>query len=311
MTPSRRILVVDDVADNVAMLFDFLRGHGFTVLVSDSGRQVLDTLTQIAPDLVLLDVMMPEPDGFETCRRIKADPVFADVPVLFMSALSEPVDKVRGLAVGAADFITKPIFPEEVLARIKVHLDLHDRNRELAEQNERLDAAIQRQVSTERALRESLDRAVIVADAQGRAQFVADSAGKLLRRFFPDHAGDGLPATVAAWLRGTMPTLTATREGWRLELVRGAASGTDSRLVYLDGSPPPPTPEALLSLGLTPRETEILFWVAHGKTSPEIGIIVGIAPATVKKHVANITAKLGVETRLAAALKAMEVLGFS
>ena len=108
-----------------------------------------------------------------------------------------------------------------------------------------------------------------------------------------------------------MPTLTATREGWRLELVRGAASGTDSRLVYLDGSPPPPTPEALLSLGLTPRETEILFWVAHGKTSPEIGIIVGIAPATVKKHVANITAKLGVETRLAAALKAMEVLGFS
>ena len=314
MTASlRRILVIDDVPDNVAVLFDFLRSHGFKVLVSESGRHALAELPQMAPDLILLDVMMPELDGFETCRRIKADPRFADVPIFFMTALSETVDKVRGLQTGAVDYITKPIFPEEVLARIAVHLELRDRNRELAEQNERLDAAIQQRVSAERALRESLDRAVIVVDANADVQFIAAAALKLLQRYFADWSGPGLPAEVAQWLMTPAGgVLTISRGARQLELTRAAdVRDGRSRLVYLDEKAPPPSPEMLLPLGLTPREAEILFWVAQGKTSPEIAIIVGNAPATVKKHVENITAKLGVETRLAAALKAMELLGTS
>ena len=314
MTASlRRILVIDDVPDNVAVLFDFLRSHGFKVLVSESGRHALAELPQMAPDLILLDVMMPELDGFETCRRIKADPRFADVPIFFMTALSETVDKVRGLQTGAVDYITKPIFPEEVLARIAVHLELRDRNRELAEQNERLDAAIQQRVSAERALRESLDRAVIVVDANADVQFIAAAALKLLQRYFADWSGPGLPAEVAQWLMTSAGgVLTISRGARQLELTRAAdVRDGRSRLVYLDEKAPPPSPEMLLPLGLTPREAEILFWVAQGKTSPEIAIIVGNAPATVKKHVENITAKLGVETRLAAALKAMELLGTS
>jgi DNA-binding response OmpR family regulator/DNA-binding CsgD family transcriptional regulator len=309
----RRILVIDDVPDNVAVLFDFLRSHGFKVLVSESGRHALAELPQMAPDLILLDVMMPELDGFETCRRIKADPRFADVPIFFMTALSETVDKVRGLQTGAVDYITKPIFPEEVLARIAVHLELRDRNRELAEQNERLDAAIQQRVSAERALRESLDRAVIVVDANADVQFIAAAALKLLQRYFADWSGPGLPAEVAQWLMTPAGgVLTISRGTRQLELTRASdVRDGRSRLVYLDEKAPPPSPEMLLPLGLTPREAEILFWVAQGKTSPEIAIIVGNAPATVKKHVENITAKLGVETRLAAALKAMELLGTS
>jgi DNA-binding response OmpR family regulator/DNA-binding CsgD family transcriptional regulator len=309
----RRILVIDDVPDNVAVLFDFLRSHGFKVLVSESGRHALAELPQMAPDLILLDVMMPELDGFETCRRIKADPRFADVPIFFMTALCETVDKVRGLQTGAVDYITKPIFPEEVLARIAVHLELRDRNRELAEQNERLDAAIQQRVSAERALRESLDRAVIVVDANADVQFIAAAALKLLQRYFADWSGPGLPAEVAQWLMTPAGgVLTISRGTRQLELTRASdVRDGRSRLVYLDEKAPPPSPEMLLPLGLTPREAEILFWVAQGKTSPEIAIIVGNAPATVKKHVENITAKLGVETRLAAALKAMELLGTS
>lgn len=307
----RRILVIDDVPDNVAVLFDFLRAHGFKMLVSESGTHALAELSSIAPDLILLDVMMPGIDGFETCRRVKADPNFADVPIFFMTALDEPVDKVRGLQLGAADYITKPISPEEVLARIRVHLELRDRNRDLAEQNEKLDAAIQQRIAAERALRGSLDRAVLVVDAAGRPQFVSDAAAKLIRRYFPAHSDSALPPALMKKLGNS------SREGFtiRLEnrdLVFTPAAQDDpksSRLIYVDEKAPPPSPGMLHVLGLTPREAEILFWVAQGKTSPEIAIIVGSAPATVKKHVENITAKLGVETRLAAALKAMEILG--
>lgn len=313
MNPAPRILVVDDVPDNVAVLFDFLRGHGFKVLVSESGAHALRDLPHMAPDLILLDVMMPEMDGFETCRRLKADPAFADVPVFFMTALGDPVDKVRGLQAGAADYIAKPIFPEEVLARIRVHLELRDRNRELAEQNERLDAAVQRQLQAERALREALDRPVFVTDAGGGLQFITASASRLLQRFFPAGPAEALPAEVREWLiRGVPASFGVIRGLCRLEFTSAPpAAGAASRLVYLAEKMPPPTPELLRPLGLTPRECEILFWVAQGKTSPEIGIILGAATATVKKHVENITAKLGVETRLAAALKAVEILGLA
>jgi Response regulator containing a CheY-like receiver domain and an HD-GYP domain len=309
--PLRRILVIDDVPDNVAVLFDFLRTHGFKILVSESGSHALGELPAIAPDLILLDVMMPGLDGFETCRRLKADPKFSDVPVFFMTALGDPVDKVRGFQLGAADYITKPIFPEEVLARIRVHLELRDRNRELAEQNEKLDAAIQQRVAAERALRASLDRAVLVIGPDARPQFVSDAAAKLLQRFFPSHTGPSLPGAVANQLSQS-PTAFTVAHGNR-DLVFTPAPRNDAKssstLIYLEEKAPPPSPEMLHVLGLTPREAEILFWVAQGKTSPEIAIIVGNAPATVKKHVENITAKLGVETRLAAALKAMEILG--
>lgn len=310
MISSGRILVVDDVPDNVAVLFDFLRSHGFTVLVSESGRHALEEMAEIAPDLVLLDVMMPELDGFETCRRLKADPKFAEVPVFFMTALGDPVDKVRGLQVGAVDYITKPIFPEEVRARIQVHLELRDRNRELAEQNEKLDAAIQQKIAAEHALRDSLDRAVFVADAQGRATFVAAAAGRLLQRHFPGFDGTTLPPVITRWLvSGGPPVLLANQGARQLQCVCAPATAAGlGRLVYLDEQAPPPTPQLLLPLGLTPREAEILFWVAQGKTSSEVAIIVGNAPATVKKHMENIMAKLGVETRLAAALKAMELM---
>jgi DNA-binding response OmpR family regulator/DNA-binding CsgD family transcriptional regulator len=312
--PAPRLLIVDDVPDNVALLHDFLTEQGFTLFVSESGTHALAELGTTQPDLILLDVMMPGLDGFETCRRIKADPKYTDVPIFFMTALGDPVDKVRGLQAGAADYIAKPIFPEEVLARIRVHLELRDRNRELAEQNEKLDAAIQRHLRAERAIRDALDRAIFVADATGRPQFVASAAARLLHRYFPAYESTAaLPAEIRTWL--TQPaggTLTITREQRRLELTCAPAGDAgESRLVYLDEKAPPPSPEQLRVLGLTPRETEILFWLAHGKTSPEIGIIVGAAPNTVKKHVEKIMQKLGVETRLAAALKAADILGLA
>lgn len=118
------ILIVDDVPTNIKLLVDLLDESGLNIAVAKSGEIALEKVHKVAPDLILLDVMMPGIDGFETCQRLKADPRTREIPIIFMTALSEPVDKVKGLQLGAVDYVTKPIHQEEVLARINVHLEL-------------------------------------------------------------------------------------------------------------------------------------------------------------------------------------------
>jgi signal transduction histidine kinase len=122
--PQQTILVVDDNPTNIQVLFDVLDASGYRVAIAKNGESALSRLQGSLPNLILLDVMMPGIDGFETCRRIKATPQACDIPVIFMTALSDTVDKVKGLKLGAVDYITKPIQHEEVLARINVHLQL-------------------------------------------------------------------------------------------------------------------------------------------------------------------------------------------
>ncbi len=118
------ILIVDDTLNNIRVLFDILDGAGFKVSVVKSGELALEKVPLIQPSLILLDVMMRGIDGFETCRRLKADQVTKDIPIIFMTALSDLENKVKGLQLGAVDYITKPIQIEEVLARINLHLTL-------------------------------------------------------------------------------------------------------------------------------------------------------------------------------------------
>lgn len=118
------ILIVDDTPTNLKVLFELLNQSGFKVSVAKSGESALLKVHQALPDLILLDVMMPGIDGFETCRRLQADARTKDIPVIFMTVLSDVVDKVNGLNLGAVDYITKPIEQQEVLARVKVHLEL-------------------------------------------------------------------------------------------------------------------------------------------------------------------------------------------
>ena len=118
------ILIVDDIPNNLKVLFDILNNSGFKVSIAKSGESALEKAQETLPNLILLDVMMPGMDGFETCRNLKNNPKTKDIPVIFMTALSETVEKVKGLHLGAVDYITKPIEHEEVLARINVHLEL-------------------------------------------------------------------------------------------------------------------------------------------------------------------------------------------
>jgi two-component system sensor histidine kinase/response regulator len=130
--PSETILIVDDTPANLGVLVETLGASGYRLMVAEDGEEALAQTMQTAPDLILLDVMMPGIDGFETCRRLKNHAPTADVPVLFMTALSETADKVRAFEAGGVDYITKPIEHEEALARVRTHLALRRLRRELA-----------------------------------------------------------------------------------------------------------------------------------------------------------------------------------
>lgn len=141
------LLLVDDVPTNLKVLFGYLKTCNFKVRIARDGEDALNQVELAKPDLILLDVMMPKMDGFETCRRLKANEETKDIPVIFMTALTETVDKVKGFEAGAVDYITKPIQQEEVLARINSHLmlrqlqkTLEEKNGELQQQNQELES---------------------------------------------------------------------------------------------------------------------------------------------------------------------------
>ena len=137
--PPSTILVVDDSPVNLQVLVRTLHGSGHRILAAKDGRAAIDIARRARPDLILLDVMMPDIDGFEVCRSVKADPETEETVVIFLSALGEVSDKVSGLKLGAVDYITKPIQPEEVLARVETHLTRQYLERELRESRDRLD----------------------------------------------------------------------------------------------------------------------------------------------------------------------------
>jgi two-component system sensor histidine kinase/response regulator len=125
------LLIVDDTPANISVLVDALAGTGHQILVAEDGEDALEQTTRVLPDLILLDVMMPGLDGYETCRRLKARADTRDIPVIFMTALHETAEKVKAFAAGAVDYITKPIQHEEALARIQAHMTLRRLRREL------------------------------------------------------------------------------------------------------------------------------------------------------------------------------------
>ncbi len=137
------ILAVDDDANNLAVVRDFLTGYNYTVLVAEDGESAVSRADYALPDLILLDIMMPGIDGYETCRQLKRQESTRDIPVIFMSALAEAGHKVCGLEAGAVDYVTKPFQHDELLARVGVHLSIRELNCRLKEANELLEARVE------------------------------------------------------------------------------------------------------------------------------------------------------------------------
>ncbi|WP_208345722.1 response regulator, partial [Aetokthonos hydrillicola] len=139
---SKTILIVDDTPNNLQVLFSYLESKGYKVLLAEDGESALQIAESQPLDLILLDVLMPDLDGFQTCRLLKQKTSTRDVPVIFLTALSETFNKVQGFKLGAVDYITKPIQQEEVSARIETHLNLRTMHRILAAQNRQLKQAL-------------------------------------------------------------------------------------------------------------------------------------------------------------------------
>ncbi|MEZ2318510.1 MAG: response regulator [Microcoleus sp.] len=163
------ILIVDDNPNNLAVLFDFLTASGFKVLVARTGESALTKAEYSLPDLILLDVLMPGIDGFETCQHLKAKDSTKDIPIIFMTALDETENKVKGFDLGAVDYVTKPIQNEEVLARVKAHLSIRNLTKKLQDQNEQMQQEIaDRQLAqvSLRQLAEQLEKRVAERTAE-------------------------------------------------------------------------------------------------------------------------------------------------
>ncbi len=154
-TPKKTILVVDDNPDNLDLLFDYLKGSGFRVLTASDGEAALEQAQSNRPDVILMDVLMPKMNGFEACRRLKANEITQDIPVMFMTALTNPVDKLQGLQLGAVDYLNKPILCEEVLARINTHLTISRLQEDLRQQNKQLREESQQRQQAQDALQKA------------------------------------------------------------------------------------------------------------------------------------------------------------
>jgi PAS domain S-box-containing protein len=175
------ILIVDDTLTNLEVLFGCLTDAGFKILVAEDGESAIANAKYALPDLILLDILMPGLDGFETCRRLKTDEATAEIPVIFMTALAETVDKVKGFSLGAVDYITKPFQQEEVLARVQTHVSLRQLTRQLREKNERLEQEIQERQRKEAALSQSEERfRLVVEGVKDYAIFMLDPDGRIV-----------------------------------------------------------------------------------------------------------------------------------
>ncbi len=291
-------LVVDDSPETLRLLTDALDGTGMTVMVAMDGAAALRIVEQITPDIILLDAMMPGMDGFETCRRLKRDAGLADVPVIFMTGLSETEHIVRGLDAGGVDYVTKPIVIEVMLARMRVHLA-----------NARLT----------QSARNALDvsgRYLLSVNRDGRILWATPQAQKLLAENLDTMIDDELvlPPAMLDWLaRVDQPdekTLASapfpTNENLRLQFM-GKAGPSELLLRLAKDSAPQTQKEVGKQLGLTLREGEVLSWLSKGKTNRDIAQILGLSPRTVDKHLEQIYAKLGVENRTAAAAIATRI----
>jgi DNA-binding response OmpR family regulator/DNA-binding CsgD family transcriptional regulator len=276
------ILVVDDTPDTLGFLTDALEHANLTVLVATDGASAIKLLSHVTPDLILMDAIMPAMDGFETCRRIKADPALTHLPVIFMTGLSDTEHVVLGLEAGGVDYVAKPIVVDELLARIRVHL------------------ANARIANRTRMALDATGRFLLATTQAGRLIWCTPQAEKRLSDAIPDFATADfvLPRGNRIEARGRQLTFTfLSQTGPDEYLYRLTESGGGQEEAFIRDY-----------LSLTTREAEVLIWIARGKSNRDISDILGISPRTVNKHLERIFIKLGVENRAAATSVAMSML---
>jgi DNA-binding response OmpR family regulator len=284
------ILVVDDALDTLRMLCDALATEGYAVLAARDAQEALERLEIVIPDGILLDAVMPGMDGFELCKTLKANPHWAHIPVVFMTGLSDTEQILKGFASGGVDYVVKPLRLPEVLVRLATHV---------------------RNAQATRLAREAVDVAglgTVLLDSHGRVAWRSPQAMRWLESAF----GPQGQAAAQLWLQTAhehTEISTALADAGLLVARHIGQSGVSESMLVLRMAPLQASGSVRQpEVPLTPRETEVLSWLAKGKTNRDIAEILGMSHRTVNKHLEHIFEKLGVETRSAATAIAGQLL---
>jgi DNA-binding NarL/FixJ family response regulator len=295
--PADFVLIVDDVPENLSMLHDALDESGYAVLVATDGEKAIQIARQSLPAIVLLDALMPGMDGFEVCRRLKADLNTQHIPVVFMTGLTESEHVISAFEAGGSDYVTKPVRPSEVLARIATHV-----------QSSRL-------MTQARSALDAYGRATIsVTLENGRLDWQTPLARTLMHKYMVTENAVSM-MNLLSWLQRSATDISIGIDIHPLVITQGASrlvlnlferTADGEYLVVLHEESDVAQIDALmLALKLTQRESEVLYWLIKGKTNRDIADILGMSPRTVNKHLEHVFLKLDVETRTAAAAVAM------
>ena len=290
---SNTLMVVDDAPESLSFLTEALERAGFSVLVALDGESALLALDEATPDLILMDAVMPGLDGFETTRRLRREKNNPHVPVVFMTGLCETEDVVRGFEAGGVDYVTKPIVIDELLARVRVHLN-----------NARL-------ASSARNALDATGRALFAVDEVGRLLWCTPQASKLLADILS--CPNSLPTEISSrliQLRADARGSFCTTLGFgRTEFAYAHCAGPGEFLFRVSDADLGGGEQILRqAFSLTRREAEVLLWLSAGKSNRDMSDILVISPRTVNKHLEQIFVKLGVENRASAASKAVRAL---
>ncbi len=290
------VLIVDDVPENLAVLHDTLETAGYLVLVANNGKDAIQRAQSAQPDVILLDAMMPEMDGFEVCRILKSGMLTRHIPVVFMTGLTDSEHVVNAFNVGGVDYVTKPIRPNEVIARIQAHI------------------TTSRMMNQARGVLDAFGQAAIaIQPDNNRIVWQTPLARKLLEKYCSDESTllnlSKLPVKLQTWVSELTsfeqyqdaPVLTLFCKQQKLFLKASKLIEDNQLIVVLREESIDLVIEALISnFNLTRKEAEVLYWTMQGKTNKDIGDILGSSPRTVNKHLEHVFEKLGVETRTAA-----------
>lgn len=296
-TSAELVLIVAQAPSSLSVMVDALDESGYSVQVESDSAAALALAAQLQPDILLIEALLEGMDGFELARQLKADPRTAAIPIVFMTGRSDVDQLVSALEAGGVDCVAKPIKMRELLARMALHL---------------------RGARERRQARNALDAfgyaTIAVRASDGRLMWETPLARELLLRYCGTLAPQ-TPQAVLTWLRRVAaqaaqlaeqhmepPRLSLSQAGQRLTLRLHQQTGDDDWLIIMREESDASVIEAIgQAFRLTAREAEVLYWVVKGKINRDIGDILGTSPMTVKKHLEHVFAKLGVETRTAAA----------
>jgi DNA-binding NarL/FixJ family response regulator len=293
-SPSNIVLIVDDSPDALGMMNDALEQSNMTTLVALEGKQAISIAKKMRPDVILLDAVMPNMDGFETCKAIKSDPNLKNIPIIFMTGLSDTESIVKGFSAGGVDFLVKPINPQELIARLNVHL-LNARTT----------------LSAQTAL-DSAGQNIFAIDTFGKKLWSTPAVNQHLIAIDDEGLAEAFEQQLAGWLShspadGNKLHFATTKK--KFTAIYFGVSGNQEHLIRLVDDAATDEKTVLKDyFGLTARESDVYLWLTRGKANREIAQILDMSPRTVNKHLEQLFRKLDVDNRTSAATMAVKCL---